>query len=78
MTDVWTLAALWLALALTATLFAIWLRVSTALTEIIVGTAAQFILGGLIGADVLNERALDKIPCRARRHHADVSRRRGA
>src|SRR4051812_29445845 len=53
MTDVWTLAALWLALALTATLLAIWLRVSTALTEIIVGTAAQFILGGLIGADVL-------------------------
>jgi glutathione-regulated potassium-efflux system ancillary protein KefC len=53
MTDVWTLAALWLALALIATLFAIWLRVSTALTEIIVGTIAQFILGGLIGADVL-------------------------
>ena len=53
MTDVWTLAALWLGLALIATLFAIWLRVSTALTEIIVGTVAQFILGGLIGADVL-------------------------
>jgi Kef-type K+ transport system membrane component KefB len=53
MTDVWTLAALWLALALIATLFAIWFRVSTALTEIIVGTIAQFILGGLIGADVL-------------------------
>jgi glutathione-regulated potassium-efflux system ancillary protein KefC len=53
MTEVWTLAALWLGLALIATLFAIWLRVSTALTEIIVGTIAQFILGGLIGADVL-------------------------
>jgi glutathione-regulated potassium-efflux system ancillary protein KefC len=53
MTDVWTLAALWLGLALIATLFAIWLRVSTALTEIIVGTVAQFILGGIIGADVL-------------------------
>jgi glutathione-regulated potassium-efflux system ancillary protein KefC len=53
MTDVWTLAALWLGLALIATLFAIWFRVSTALTEIIVGTVAQFILGGLIGADVL-------------------------
>jgi glutathione-regulated potassium-efflux system ancillary protein KefC len=53
MTEVWTLAALWLGLALIATLFAIWFRVSTALTEIIVGTAAQFILGGLIGADVL-------------------------
>jgi glutathione-regulated potassium-efflux system ancillary protein KefC len=53
MTDVWALAALWLGLALIATLFAIWFRVSTALTEIIVGTVAQFILGGLIGADVL-------------------------
>jgi len=53
MTEVWTLAALWLGLALIATLFAIWLRVSTALTEIIVGTIAQFILGGLIGAHVL-------------------------
>jgi Kef-type K+ transport system membrane component KefB len=53
MTEVWTLAALWLGLALIATLFAIWLRVSTALTEIIVGTVAQFILGGLIAADVL-------------------------
>ena len=48
MTDVWTLAALWLGLALIATLLAIWFRVSTALTEILVGTAAQFILGGLI------------------------------
>ena len=53
MTEVWTLAALWLGLALIATLFAIWFRVSTALTEIIVGTIAQLVLGGLIGADVL-------------------------
>ncbi|HEY7246048.1 MAG TPA: cation:proton antiporter [Xanthobacteraceae bacterium] len=53
MTAVWALAALWLALALVATLLAIWFRVSTALTEIIVGTVAQFILGGLISADVL-------------------------
>ena len=53
MTAVWALAALWLGLALIATLLAIWFRVSTALTEIIVGTVDQFILGGLIGADVL-------------------------
>jgi len=53
MTQVWTLAALWLALALIATLLAIWFRVSTALTEIVVGTAAQFVLGYLFGADVL-------------------------
>jgi Kef-type K+ transport system membrane component KefB len=53
MTEVWTLAALWFALALVATLFAIWFRVSTALTEIVVGTLAQLILGSLFGADVL-------------------------
>ena len=53
MTEVWTLAGLWLGLALIATLFAVWFRVSTALTEIIVGTLAQFILGGLISSDVL-------------------------
>ena len=53
MTYVWTLAALWLGLALLATLFALWFRVSTALTEIIVGTLAQLILGALFGADVL-------------------------
>ena len=53
MTAVWALAALWLGLALIATLLAIWFHVSTALTEIIVGTVAQFILGGLLGADVL-------------------------
>jgi glutathione-regulated potassium-efflux system ancillary protein KefC len=53
MTEVWTLAALWFALAVIATLFAIWLRVSTALTEIIVGTLAQLILGGLVGPTVL-------------------------
>jgi Kef-type K+ transport system membrane component KefB len=53
MTDVWALAALWLSLAVIATLLAVWFRVSTALTEIVVGTAAQFVLGGLIGADIL-------------------------
>jgi len=53
MTYAWTLAALWLGLALLATLFALWFRVSTALTEIIVGTLAQLILGSLFGTDVL-------------------------
>lgn len=53
MTDVWSLAALWVALALIATVFAVWFRVSTALTEIIVGTLAQLVLGTLIGAEVL-------------------------
>jgi glutathione-regulated potassium-efflux system ancillary protein KefC len=53
MTDVWALAALWFAMALVATLFAIWFRVSTALTEIVVGTLAQLILGSLFGSNVL-------------------------
>jgi glutathione-regulated potassium-efflux system ancillary protein KefC len=53
MTEVWTLAALWFALAMTATLFAIWFRVSAALTEIIVGTLAQLILGAIFGPAVL-------------------------
>jgi len=53
MTNVWMLAALWLGLALIATLFSIWLRVATALSEIIVGTVAQLIIGALIGGTVL-------------------------
>jgi Kef-type K+ transport system membrane component KefB len=53
MTTVWTLAALWFALALLASLGASYLRVSTALAEIIVGTGAQWILGILFGVAVL-------------------------
>ncbi|MBM3544798.1 MAG: cation:proton antiporter [Alphaproteobacteria bacterium] len=53
MTEIWTLAALWLGLALVAALFSIWFRVSTALSEIVVGTVAQLILGALVGAAVL-------------------------
>jgi len=47
MENVWGLAALWLGLALVATLLAIWSRISTALTEIVVGTVAQFIVVGI-------------------------------
>ena len=53
MTGVWALAALWLGLALIASLLSIWLRVSTALSEIVVGTIAQLIIGALIGSSVL-------------------------
>ena len=53
MTNVWTLAALWLGLALVATLLSIWLRVATALSEIVVGTVAQLFIGALIGGAVL-------------------------
>src|SRR5207247_1043234 len=45
MTGVWALAALWLGLALVASLLSIWFRISTALSEIVVGTIAQLIIG---------------------------------
>jgi len=47
--NTWFLAALWVGLALVATLLAIWFRVSTALSEIVVGTVAQLIVVVLIG-----------------------------
>jgi glutathione-regulated potassium-efflux system ancillary protein KefC len=37
MTETWLLAAPWLGVALLATLLSIWLRVTTALSEIVVG-----------------------------------------
>jgi glutathione-regulated potassium-efflux system ancillary protein KefC len=54
MTAVWLQASLWLALALVATLLSIWLRVATALSEIIVGTVAQLIIGVTVGAALLH------------------------
>lgn len=45
MTEVWFLAAVWIGLALIAVLIAIKLRISTALSEIVVGTVAQLIIG---------------------------------
>ena len=53
MAETWALAALWLGLALIATLVSIWLRVATALSEIVVGTIAQLFIGALLGAAVL-------------------------
>ena len=38
MENVWVMAAVWVGLALIATLVAIWFRISTALSEIVVGT----------------------------------------
>jgi len=53
MTHYWALAALWLGLALAATLISIWLRIATALSEIVVGIIAQLIIGALLGGAVL-------------------------
>lgn len=49
MDNVWFSAALWLGLALFATLLSIWLRFSVALTEIVVGVVAQLVIGALVG-----------------------------
>lgn len=53
MTSIWALAALWLGLALVASLLSIWFRISTALSEIVVGTIAQLIIGAVVGATLL-------------------------
>lgn len=53
MTDIYALAALWLGLALLATLLSIWLRIATALSEIVIGTVAQLLIGALVGAAML-------------------------
>ena len=44
---------MWLGLALIASLISIWLRISTALSEIVVGTIAQLIIGAVVGATAL-------------------------
>ena len=44
MQNLWILASVWVGLALVATLLAIWFKISTALTEIVVGIAAQFLI----------------------------------
>jgi glutathione-regulated potassium-efflux system ancillary protein KefC len=50
---VWFTAAIWLALAIAATILAIHLRISVALTEIVVGTVAQLIIGAAFGTKSL-------------------------
>lgn len=53
MTEIWALAALWLGLALFASLLSIWLKVANALSEIVVGTVAQLVLGLAFGSAIL-------------------------
>jgi glutathione-regulated potassium-efflux system ancillary protein KefC len=53
MAETWLLATLWLGMALIATLLSIWLGIATALSEIVVGTVAQLLIGALIGSAVL-------------------------
>lgn len=53
MTQIYGLATLWLGLALLATMLSIWLRIATAMSEIIVGTVVQLIIGAVLGAAAL-------------------------
>lgn len=57
MTEIWALAALWLGLALIASLLSIWFRVATAMSEIVVGIIAQVVLGAVIGTSALGADA---------------------
>jgi Kef-type K+ transport system membrane component KefB len=53
MTETWALAALWIGLALAAAIASIWLRVATALSEIVVGALAGALLGtAAMGVDL--------------------------
>ena len=69
MTSIWALAALWLGLALIASLLSIRLRVSTALSEIIVGTTRPS--APRCSAPMRPGSRC----CRARRHRSHLPRR---
>lgn len=56
MQNVWALAAIWVGLALIATLIAIWFKISTALSEIVVGTVAQLVMGAFLAKANLGAR----------------------
>ncbi|MBI1755735.1 MAG: cation:proton antiporter [Fimbriimonas ginsengisoli] len=56
MEHVWFTAAIWLGLALVATLVALWLRISVALTEIVVGTVAQVVIVSTLGPNLLDAK----------------------
>jgi glutathione-regulated potassium-efflux system ancillary protein KefC len=56
MENVWVLASVWVGLALVATLVAIWFKISTALSEIVVGTVAQLVIGGFVAHGELGAR----------------------
>lgn len=57
MDQTWFLAAVWLLLALLAVLLANLFRISTALSEIVVGTVAQLCIGAFVGTQALGASA---------------------
>ena len=68
MENVWLASALWLGLALLASLISIRVAMSVALVEIMVGAVA----GNIVG---LHAHRLGQLPRRLRRHPADLPRR---
>ncbi len=78
MHEVWGMAALWIGLALIATLLSIWFRIATALSEIVVGTVAQLIIGAVLATSLGGDVGWIKIFVRHRRHSVNLSGWSGA
>lgn len=76
MEQVWLVAALWLVVALAAMLLSISFAISTALSEIIVGTLAQLIIGALIGPQALGGVVVDHVCGGDRCDRSHISGRR--
>lgn len=57
MSEILIFAALWMGLALLATILSSWLRIATALSEIMVGIVAQLIIGTWLGLKILDTSA---------------------
>jgi glutathione-regulated potassium-efflux system ancillary protein KefC len=57
MEQAWFVAALWPLVAVVAGLIANWLKISTALSEIVVGTVAQLAIGALAGGEAVGAKA---------------------
>ena len=79
MAETWLLASVWVGFALLAVLIAMKLRISTALSEIIVGTVAQLVLGATLGTAFLGaKQPWITFLAGAGLDRADLPRRRGA
>jgi len=83
MTNTWALCALWVGLALAATLLAIWFKISTALSEIVVAPSPNWSLAyslpgsSLCAGRTCRQYAVDHLPGRNWRNRADVPGRCG-
>lgn len=56
-TEIWVQAGVWLGLALAASVLSVWLRLATALSEIVVGMVAQLVIGIFIGTATLGQQS---------------------